>query len=93
VVLVNAGVSVIGRLPAASVAARDGAASPAVSKARRRVFLDRWIEVAVYDFAALAPGQAIAGPVIVESETTTVLLRNDETARFDPRGWLDIMLD
>ncbi len=92
VVLVNAGVSVIGRLPTAPVAARDGAATPAASKARRRVFLDRWIEVPVYDFAALASGQTITGPVIVESETTTVLLRNDEAARFDPRGWLDITL-
>jgi N-methylhydantoinase A len=92
VVLVNAGVSVIGRLPSALVAARDGALTSALPKTERKVFLDGWIEVPVYDFAAIAPGQAIAGPVIVESETTTVLLRNEETARFDPRGWLDITL-
>jgi N-methylhydantoinase A len=92
VVLVNAGVSVIGRLPAAPVATRDGAASPAPPKARRQVFLGGWTEVPVYDFAALAPGQELTGPAIVESDTTTVLLRNKETARFDPRGWLDIAL-
>jgi len=56
------------------------------------VFLSGWTEVPVYDFAALAPGQGITGSAIVESDTTTVLLRNKEAARFDPRGWLDITL-
>jgi N-methylhydantoinase A len=44
----------------------------------------------VFDFAALAAGQAIAGPAIVESDTTTVLLRGGDTACFDARGWLDV---
>ena len=46
----------------------------------------------VYDFASLGAGQGVKGPVIIESDTTTVLLRDTETARFDPRGWLDIAL-
>jgi N-methylhydantoinase A len=46
--------------------------------------------VPVYDFAAIAADQALAGPAIVESDTTTVLLRPGDTARFDARGWLDI---
>ena len=90
VVVVNAGVSVVGRLPAAPVATRDGAGSPAAPKGRRKVFLGGWMEIPVYDFALLGPGQEISGPAIVESDTTTVLLRNKEAARFDPRGWLDI---
>jgi N-methylhydantoinase A len=92
VVLVNAGVSVIGRLPAAPVAARDGVVAPAAPKGQREIFVGGWITVPVYDFAGLAPGQALTGPGIVESDTTTVLLRDTETARFDPRGWLDIAL-
>jgi N-methylhydantoinase A len=92
VVLVNAGVSVIGRLAAAPVAVRETGAPLAAPKSRRRVFLGSWSEIPVYDFAALAPDQTIAGPAIVESDTTTVLLRSSETARFDPRGWLDIAL-
>ena len=44
VVLVNAGVSVIGRLPAAPVATRDAAAAPAPPKSRREVFLGGWID-------------------------------------------------
>jgi N-methylhydantoinase A len=92
VVLVNAGVSVIGRLPTAPVATHDAGGVPAPLKSARRVMLDGWTEVPVYDFAALAPGQEITGPAIVESDTTTVLLRSKEAARFDPRGWLDISL-
>ena len=93
VVLVNACVSVIGRLPAAPVTTRTDAPSPVAPKARRAIHLDRSVDVPVYNFAALAPGQTVTGPAIVESDTTTVLLRNKETARFDPRGWLDIALE
>jgi N-methylhydantoinase A len=39
---------------------------------------------------ALAPDQVVAGPAIIESDTTTVLLLPGDTARMDGRGWLDI---
>ncbi len=89
VVLVNARASIIGRLPPARGVAGGGAAGAAV-KSRRTVHLGGWTDVPVFDFAALAAGQALAGPAIVESDTTTVLLRAADTARLDPRGWLDI---
>ncbi len=92
VVLVNAGVSVIGKLPIAKVAVSDGNKNSVVPKSHRRVHLNGWIDVPVFDFAALATDRAIEGPAIIESDTTTVLLRKRETARFDPRGWLDITL-
>jgi N-methylhydantoinase A len=50
------------------------------------------VEVPVYDFAALGADQPVAGPAIVESDTTTVLLLRGDTARMDARGWLDIAL-
>ncbi|HEX5306291.1 MAG TPA: hypothetical protein VFW82_09425, partial [Dyella sp.] len=89
VVLVNARASVIGRLSAASgaVAGEQGAA---VAKAMRRVYLGGWVEVPVFDFAALGSGQEITGPAIVESDTTTVLLRRGDAGRFDARGWLEL---
>ena len=65
---------------------------PVPPKSRRQVFLSAWIDVPVYDFAGLASGQVVAGPAIVESDTTTVLLRAKEAARFDRRGWLDVTL-
>ncbi|MDW8398982.1 MAG: hypothetical protein RMK90_10495, partial [Acetobacteraceae bacterium] len=61
--------------------------------ARRRILLDgAWHEVAVFDFAALAPGQRVAGPAIVESDTTTVLLRHGDAARMDAARLLDIAI-
>ena len=59
---------------------------------RRRIYLGDWLEVPVYDLDALAPGQAIDGPAIVESATTTVLLRAGERATVTAAGWLDIRL-
>jgi N-methylhydantoinase A len=92
VVLVNAGVSVIGRLPTAPVATRAGARSPVTPKSHREVWLGGWTDVPVYDFASFAIDQIVSGPAMIESDTTTVLLRFNESARFDPRGWLDIAL-
>jgi N-methylhydantoinase A len=92
VVLVNAGVSVAGRLPALPPATRDAPAEPSPPKSRRAIFLAGWRDVPVFDFAALGADQIVTGPAIIESDTTTVLLRATETARFDPRGWLDITL-
>jgi N-methylhydantoinase A len=92
VVLVNAGVSAIGRLPSAPAAARDGVSGSTAPKGSRQIYLAGWTLVPVYDFDSLSAGCVVAGPAIVESDTTTVLLRDKETARFDPRGWLDIAL-
>ncbi len=39
----------------------------------------------MWEFAALAPG-----PTLIQSATTTVLLRLGDHARNDARGWLEI---
>jgi N-methylhydantoinase A len=92
VVLVNARVSAVGRLPPApSATVRDGGAA-AAPKGRRQVFLGGWTDVPVLDFAALVSDQRVAGPAIIESDTTTVLLRPGDHARLDARGWLDMMI-
>jgi len=90
VVLVNARASVIGRLPPPAGVSGGGGTGGSAEKSRRRVYLGDWTDVPVFDFAALAPGQGLAGPAIVESDTTTVLLRAGDTAQFEARGWLDI---
>jgi N-methylhydantoinase A len=90
VVLVNARVSVIGRLPPPPAEWVRETAAPALPKGLRRVHLGGWIQVPVFPFATLAAGQTIAGPAIIESETTTVLLRDGDTSRYDSRGWLDV---
>ena len=64
--LVNARVAVIGVLPGLPQEPSLPPQPPAAPRGERRIYLGDWINVPVYDFDALAPGQAIAGPAIVE---------------------------
>src|SRR6516162_3203727 len=91
-VLVNARVAVTGILAALPQEPALPAAPPSAPRSERRIYLDAWHSAPVYDFDALAPGQQIAGPTIVESAMTTVLLRSGERATVTPLGWLDIAL-
>ncbi|MDP6389183.1 MAG: hydantoinase/oxoprolinase family protein [Alphaproteobacteria bacterium] len=90
VVLVNARVAVTGELPATPREAELPDRPAAEPKGQRPVHIGDWQVVEVFDLAALAPGQAIQGPAVVESETTTVLLRPGDRAVATPLGWLDI---
>jgi N-methylhydantoinase A len=91
-VLVNARVAVIGVLPdpprEPAVADRPAIAPPT----QRPVYLGGWREAPVFDFDALACGQAIDGPAVIEAATTTVLLRPGDQAQVNEIGWLDIAL-
>jgi N-methylhydantoinase A len=92
-VLVNARLSVIGRLPQLERVVPDVSGIEVSPKARRQVYLGGWTEVPVFDFLALGAGQCIHGPAVVESDTTTVLLRSGDVGNFDPRGWLEVIID
>ena len=92
VVLVNARLAVIGRLPALPRDEARAATVPAAAPKLRRAYLGRWIEVPVHDMDRLAPGQEIKGPAIFESATTTVVVRADERALVTPEGWLDVTI-
>jgi N-methylhydantoinase A len=93
VVLVNARLAVIGRLPPMPTPAGKGAGAETKPRGARRIMLEAGsAEVPVYDFAALGADQAVAGAAIVESDTTTVLLLPGDAARMDARGWLEITL-
>jgi N-methylhydantoinase A len=89
-VLVNARVAVIGELPSPPREPDLPARPPAAPVGRRRIYLGDWQPVPVFELEALAPGQAIEGPAIIESATTTVLLRPGDLARTSSIGWLDI---
>jgi len=89
-VLVNARVVAVGVLPDLPQEPMLPAAAAAVPLGRRKVYLGDWVSVPVWELEKLAPGQAIAGPAIVESEMTTVLLRPGDAAVLTPHGWLDI---
>ncbi len=73
-VLVNARVGVAGILSALPQEPCLPEAELARPRCQRRIWLDEWIAAAVWDFDALAPGQVVKGPAIIESAMTTVLL-------------------
>jgi len=91
-VLVNARVAVIGRLPALPQEPRRGEGPPAAPRDRRRIWLGGWHEAPVFDVDALSAGQIFEGPAIVESATTTALLRPMDRARATEHGWLDVTI-
>jgi N-methylhydantoinase A len=89
-VLVNARVTVSGILEEPPREPDLPAGPPAGPSAERQIYLDNRVTAPVYQFHALAPGQELAGPTIVESPMTTVLLRPGEAAMVTAQGWLDI---
>jgi N-methylhydantoinase A len=89
-VLVNARAAVIGVLPGVPQEQVRLAQADAAPRGERRIWLRGWTSVPVFEFDGLAPGQVIAGPAIVESGMTTVLLRPGNNATVTPHGWLDI---
>jgi N-methylhydantoinase A len=92
-VLVNARAAIVGALPALPQEPRLAPRPAAGPRTTRRIHLGAWHEVPVYDLESLAPGQSVAGPAVVESPTTTILLRARDTATVTPFGWLDIAVD
>jgi N-methylhydantoinase A len=89
-VLVNARTAVIGELPALPAETPRGPGAPVPPRSRRRCHIGAWRELEVYDFDDLAAGQIVGGPAVIESSTTTVLLRERDRAEATPLGWLDI---
>ena len=92
-VLVNVRVAVVGELDAPPEEPARPAGPPVPPRGRRSIHLDDWCEAPVFDFEALAPGQTIDGPALVESTTTTVLLRPGDRARVTAEGWLRIEVE
>jgi N-methylhydantoinase A/oxoprolinase/acetone carboxylase beta subunit len=78
--------------PALRPSALDGAATPE-PKGRRSVHMgDGFEPTPVYEWARLQPGQQVAGPAVVESEFTTVLVPPRARARMDAYGNLVLEL-
>ncbi len=92
VVLVTARAAAAGLLPPLPQRPA-GAAVPTKPQAMRRALLEvGWADLPVWDFAELAAGQAVAGPAIIESATTTILLLPGDQAEMEAGGWLTITL-
>jgi N-methylhydantoinase A len=91
-VLVNGRVAAIGALPALPSEPPRQAASASSPISQRRVYLGGWKDIPVFDFDGLGAGQIVEGPAIIESSTTTVLLRSGDCSKATSLGWLDISL-
>jgi N-methylhydantoinase A len=91
-VLVNGRVAAIGALPALPGEPPRQVASASSPISQRRVYLGGWTDIPVFDFDGLGAGQIVKGPAIIESATTTVLLRSGDCAEATSLGWLDISL-
>jgi len=89
-VLVNARVTVVGELPSLPQEGNLPSGPVAPPRGSRRIYLRGWHDVPIHAFDELAPGQAIDGPAVIESATTTVLLRSGDRATTTAFGWLDI---
>jgi N-methylhydantoinase A len=87
-VLVNARMSVIGHL-SVPPAEQEISARPAARPTRRQA-IHGGPDAAVYDLDTMAPGQQVAGPALIETETTTVLLGAADQAVITATGWIDI---
>ncbi|MDP3692617.1 hydantoinase/oxoprolinase family protein [Bradyrhizobium sp.] len=93
VVFVNARVAAVGE-----VSQRRQDAKPAPSAAvcaprgTRQAWFGAWRNVPVYALDDLRPGHALAGPAIVEAETTTVVVDTGDKVTVNALGWLDIAL-
>ena len=58
---------------------------------RRDVYVDgRWLDVPLYDRAALPPNSTIAGPAILNQFDTTTYVRPDQDCRCDAHGFLHL---
>jgi N-methylhydantoinase A len=85
-VLVNAQVSAVARLPKPSFAPEQVGADGAerAVKGRRAIYVDGgWTTATVYDRARLGPGAEVAGPAIVEQADSTTVLGPGDRGRID----------
>jgi N-methylhydantoinase A len=65
--------------------------SPGAGRAgERRVYFDGFITAPVFRMERLAPENRIAGPAVIESPATTVLLHPDQTATVD--SYLNLLI-
>lgn len=91
-VLVNARVAAIGALSAPPAEPPVPGGPDVAPSGTRKIYLGGWVEAPVFAFAELPSGQSIPGPALIESDTTTVLLRSGDTALVTKAGWLDIKI-
>ena len=80
-------------IPPEALAGEDAGAA---HRGRRDVFVEAAGGLApadIYDFAALAPGNLVAGPAVIHTPITTIVVQAAQTARMDPYRNIVIAFD
>ena len=92
-VLVNGRLAVIGELPRLPDEPKKISNTKAGQSKQRNIYLSGWQDVTVYDLESLSPGATVSGPAIIESATTTIVLRKGDDAVITSNLWLDISVE
>ena len=91
-VLVNGRLAAIGALPDLPQEPKTEARAASGHRTTREIFLAGWVDAPVFNLEELVPSQKIEGPAIIESSTTTVVLRSDDKAEVTDNLWLNILV-
>ncbi len=91
-VLVNGRIAAIGALPDLPQEPKTEARAASGHRTTRKIFLAGWVDAPVFNLEELVPSQKIEGPAIIESSTTTVVLRSDDKAEVTDNFWLNILV-
>ena len=91
-VLVNGRLAAIGALPDLPQEPKTEARAASGHRTTRKIFLAGWVDAPVFNLEELVPSQNIEGPAIIESSTTTVVLRSDDKAEVTDNLWLNILV-
>ena len=88
--LVTLRVAAVGKLPRIAQLDRTGGEKTAIPTGSRSVYLGEWTEAPTYAADALPAGTQIAGPAILESDFTTILVWPGDTATVDAMGGVEL---
>ncbi len=91
-VLVNGRLAAIGALPDLPREPKTENRVETGYYATRKIYLAGWCDAPVFNLEELVPGQTIEGPAIIESSTTTVVLRVDDNVEVTDNLWLNILV-
>ena len=88
--LVTLRAAAVGKLPRIAQLDQTGRETTASPVGVRRVYLGEWVEAETYAADYLPAGAEIAGPAILESDFTTILVWPGDTATVDAMGGVEL---
>ena len=91
--LVTLRVAAVGKLPRIAQLDRTGGEKAASPSGSRRIYLGEWQDAPTYAADSLPAGTEIAGPAVLESEFTTILVWPGDHATVDPMGGIDLRVN